>query len=162
MLRLSACILAIAACELAAARGLEEYEPCLDKAEGDSCTLCSPSDVDCIETMMLKVCVAGECTGVSTPTDDDEEEEAAGACECGWTSTYPCPGTPRGAGGRGRRRRRLRLLQLLLPQVPSVRAARTSRASAHAALRLRDGLRVDRPPPLPRHAQEVLADLCDR
>ena len=95
MLRLSACILAIAACELAAARGLEEYEPCLDKAEGDSCTLCSPSDDDCIETMMLKVCVAGECTGVSTPTDDDEEEEAAGACECGWTSTYPCPGTPR-------------------------------------------------------------------
>ena len=95
MLRLSACILAIAACELAAARGLEEYEPCLDKAEGDSCTLCSPSDVDCIETMVVKVCVAGECTGVSTPTDDDEEEEAAGACECGWTSTYPCPGTPR-------------------------------------------------------------------
>lgn len=95
MLRLSACIIAIAACELAAARGLEEYEPCLDKAEGDSCTLCSPSDVDCIETMVVKVCVEGECTGVSTPTDDDEEEEAAGACECGWTSTYPCPGTPR-------------------------------------------------------------------
>mmetsp|Transcript_39681 Transcript_39681/g.131334 ORF Transcript_39681/g.131334 Transcript_39681/m.131334 type:complete len:258 (-) Transcript_39681:340-1113(-) len=61
-----------------------------------------------------------------------------------------------------RRRRRLRLLQLLLPQVPSVRAARTSHASAHAALCLRDGLRVDRPPPLPRHAQEVLADLYMR
>ena len=50
---------------------------------------------DCIETMVVKVCVEGECTGVSTPTDDDEEEEAAGACECGLTSTYPCPGTPR-------------------------------------------------------------------
>ena len=32
------------------------YEPCVDKACGDTCTLCAPDDADCAETAVVKTC----------------------------------------------------------------------------------------------------------
>lgn len=44
--------------------GSDEYDPCEDKAEGETCQLCAPDDPDCLETQELKVCDAdGECGG---------------------------------------------------------------------------------------------------
>lgn len=38
------------------------YEPCENKACGDTCTLCPPDDSDCVEDASLKYCSAtGEC-----------------------------------------------------------------------------------------------------
>jgi hypothetical protein len=37
------------------------YDPCADKADGDACSLCAPTDAACSETAELKSCVDGEC-----------------------------------------------------------------------------------------------------
>lgn len=40
----------------------EAYDPCAGKKCGDRCTLCSPSDLNCVETAVLKFCTrTGEC-----------------------------------------------------------------------------------------------------
>jgi hypothetical protein len=40
---------------------LAKYDPCKDKADGDTCTVCAPG-TDCLETMVLKTCTAGTCS----------------------------------------------------------------------------------------------------
>lgn len=51
------------------------YDPCAGKACGDPCTICSPDDADCVETMVVKACDAsGECT-TETPACGDEVPE---------------------------------------------------------------------------------------
>ncbi len=43
------------------------YDPCADKACGESCSLCAPDDADCVETAEVKTCSAdGECSGLVT------------------------------------------------------------------------------------------------
>ncbi len=39
-----------------------EYDPCAGKDDGDSCSLCPPESLDCIETDEIKQCVDGKCT----------------------------------------------------------------------------------------------------
>lgn len=40
----------------------DEYMPCAGKACGETCTICSPTATDCMETMVVKQCNAqGMC-----------------------------------------------------------------------------------------------------
>lgn len=60
-----------------------EFDSCADLECGDSCTICDPADVDCLETALLKQCqsdgicaaTVAECTGSSEP------EENFGDCD---------------------------------------------------------------------------------
>lgn len=53
----------------------EDYDSCENKEEGDPCTLCHPTDPECVETAVLKVCDAdGFCgSGAVEEADDDDE-----------------------------------------------------------------------------------------
>jgi len=50
------------------------YDPCADKACGDTCSVCAPDDLDCAETAVVKAC-NGE--GVCVPDTGDLCEPAA-------------------------------------------------------------------------------------
>lgn len=64
-------------------QGEGAYEPCNDKTCGDRCTLCDPTDSDCVETDDLKFCDANaDCTG-ERPTCDAGVECGTVICEAG-------------------------------------------------------------------------------
>lgn len=44
----------------------EDYKPCAGKADGETCTVCSPLDMDCIETSEEKVCSIQQCEPAAT------------------------------------------------------------------------------------------------
>jgi len=61
------------------------YEPCAGKECGDACTICDPTDPDCDETAVLKVCHEdGTCSGAAP---DCEEQPQA----CGGFAGLMCP-----------------------------------------------------------------------
>lgn len=68
------------------------WEPCGGKSCGAWCQLCAPSDPDCIETAVLKVCdPAGACVTHGTPFSCGMPDPCAG-CACGGecVSSLPC------------------------------------------------------------------------
>lgn len=74
------------------------YDPCADKACGDTCRVCPPDDQDCVETAVLKGCDPdGACvaTGTFTCEPPPPYDPCAGKA-CGeycdpCAPTEPCP-----------------------------------------------------------------------
>jgi hypothetical protein len=57
-------------CEVVLPECPPSYEPCVEKVDGEECTLCAPEDPDCFEIGVLKVCTEGECvTASEIPVD---------------------------------------------------------------------------------------------
>ena len=70
---------------------VEVYDACGDKACGDSCTLCDPTDGDCIETAVLKYCDADAACRARVPTCDEPTKcggLAGAACEADEFCSY--------------------------------------------------------------------------
>ena len=44
-----------------------QFDPCLDKAEGDACHVCDPAAADCVESQEEKACNAdGQCVSATS------------------------------------------------------------------------------------------------
>jgi hypothetical protein len=79
--------------------GGTSWDPCAGKSCGAQCSLCSPTDPNCVETMQIKVCdVTGKC-GSSSPScgapptcSVDGDCPAVGApCHQCSDGSYACP-----------------------------------------------------------------------
>lgn len=67
-----------------------DYEPCGGLSCGDTCTICDPTDPDCAETSVIKMCQADGTCAASVPTCDDYDP-----CEglaCGESCSLCAPG----------------------------------------------------------------------
>lgn len=63
-----------------------KYDPCGGKSCGDSCKICPPGKVDCVETAVMKACNAqGKCDLDLEPVCSDGNDEDGGAAT-------PCSG----------------------------------------------------------------------
>ncbi|TDP64426.1 hypothetical protein [Bradymonas sediminis] len=73
-----------------------DYEPCAGKVCGDSCTICDPSDPDCVETMVLKTCDPdGACTpSAAACTEPPGDYEPCAGKVCGDSCTICDPSDP--------------------------------------------------------------------
>jgi hypothetical protein len=72
-------------CSVDAGRAPGDYEPCGDKACGDSCSICPPGDPDCFETAVLKFCQADGACDATEPvcTPPTKPYEPCGGKQCG-------------------------------------------------------------------------------
>ena len=74
-----------------------EYEPCAGLQCGDSCSVCPPDDLDCVETTVLKYCTDdGQCLPGDDPvcSDDEAEYQPCGGLTCGDTCSLCPPDDP--------------------------------------------------------------------
>jgi len=75
---------------------VDDDGPCAAKDCGETCKLCAPGDVGCVETSVIKMCNAeGECTP-SVPVCEGDPEPGAGCANksCGDSCTLCPPGDP--------------------------------------------------------------------
>ena len=75
------------------------YNPCLDKTEGQICTLCDPMDSTCIETTVVKSCQNGDCIPTQAPdinitTPDVNSTQAPNTTTPAPAPTAPAPTAP--------------------------------------------------------------------
>ena len=76
--------------------GDDAYEPCGALSCGDSCSLCDPSDPDCVETAVLKMCQPDGTCAATVPVCDggDGDWTPCGGLACGDSCTTCAPNDP--------------------------------------------------------------------
>lgn len=84
----------------------KKCDPCAEKDEGKTCSMCHPSDVKsgtCVETQEVKSCQGGTCKSATTEecVDDPDWRKEKGSKDCAWVGKKPekrCKKT--GTGGK--------------------------------------------------------------
>ncbi|MFP4598865.1 MAG: hypothetical protein ACOC9J_05145 [Persicimonas sp.] len=75
--------------------GNGDYEPCGDKACGETCTVCSPNDPTCTETDVVKYCQPdGSCSATEPSCGDDDECQSDRDCVVSGCSGQVCADEP--------------------------------------------------------------------